>query len=158
MNAPTMETALDATPLESVATTQRASTRGRRLPASVKSYCALLIGCAFFMALLGWSASGYYVTALYLALQALLLWRARGHAFFKGTIVINQISGLVLILVLWLGDGLGPTKLDISGAMLLLNVLCGGPLMGILAVPLMHSMKKGHRLYQWFHPNAAREH
>lgn len=124
-------------------------------PASVKAYTLLLAAGALFMALLGWSASAYYVPAAYLLLQAILLWQARAYAFFRWTMIINQISGLALILVLWLGDGLGNAKLDISGAMLLLNLLFGGPLMAILAVSMLPAMRRQKALHQWFCPTAA---
>jgi hypothetical protein len=124
-------------------------------PMQVKVLVALLVTSAIVMAAIGWSASAYYVPALCLALQALLLWRGQGFALFKWIIVINQIAGLVLILVLWLGDGLGDTKLDIAGVMLLANLLCGGPLMSILAVGILPALHKGKRLFGWFHPQAA---
>jgi hypothetical protein len=127
----------------------------RRRPALVKVHAALLLVAAVIMALIGWSASAYFVPALCLLLQALLLWRGRGFASFCWIIVVNQVSGLVLILVLWLGDGLGDTKLDIAGVMLLANLLCGGPLMSILAVAIMPALHRGRRLFDWFRPGPA---
>jgi hypothetical protein len=124
-------------------------------PTQVKVYAALLLVSAIVMAAIGWSASAYYVPALCLALQALLLWRRTGFTLFKWIIVVNQFAGLVLILVLWLGDGLGDTKLDIAGAMLLANLLCGGPLMSVLAAGIMPSLHQGRRLFAWFHPQTA---
>lgn len=109
------------------------------------------------MALLGWSASAYYVPALCLLLQGALLWRGKGYAVIKGTIALNQVSGLVLVLVLWLGGGLGATKLDISGVMLLLNLLCGGPLLTLFALPMLNSMRKVQSQAQGFHQFAALE-
>ena len=124
-------------------------------PTQVKVHAALLLISGIIMALLGWSASAYYVPALCLLLQAVLLWRGKGFRLFKWIIVVNQVSGLVLILVLWLGDGLGETKLDIAGVMLLANLLCGGPLLSILAVAIMPALLKGKRLFAWFHPQTA---
>lgn len=124
-------------------------------PTAVKVYAILLVVSAIFMALLGWAANAYYVPALCLLGLAFLLWRGQGFKLFKRIILVNQVSGLVLILVLWLGDGLGATKLDISAAMLLLNLLCGGPLMSIWAAPIMPALHKGKPLFQWFHPVAA---
>lgn len=126
---------------------------GKR-PVLVTVFAFLLVASSLFMAMLGWSASAYYVPALCLFMQAFLLWRARGYGWFKWTLVINQISGLALILVLWLGSGLGAAKLDISGAMLLLNLLCGGPLMAILAIPTLPALHAGRSLHRWFHPSA----
>lgn len=128
---------------------------GQLRPMQVKIHAALLLISAVVMALLGWSASAYYVPAVCLLLQAALLWAGRGFACFKWIVVFNQISGLVLILVLWLGDGLGDTRLDIAGVMLLANLLFGGPLMSILAIAILPSLHKGKRLFNWFHPQAA---
>lgn len=124
-------------------------------PVAVKAYCILLLASAGFMALLGWSANAYYVPALCLLVLATLLWRGCGFKFFKWIILVNQVSGLVLILVLWLGEGLGAAKLDISAVMLLLNLLCGGPLISIWALAIIPALHKGKRLFQWFHPAAA---
>lgn len=125
-------------------------------PVQAIVFVVLLGVSAVTMSLLGWSASAYYVPATCLALQAVLLWRGRGFALFKWILLINQISGLILILVLWLGDGLGERKLDASGVMLLANLLCGGPLMAILAIPLLPALHRGKRLFNWFHPETAR--
>lgn len=124
-------------------------------PLPVKIYAALLFLSAVLMTLLGVSASAYYVPALCLLVQGVLLWRGRGFPAFKSIILVNQLSGLVLILVLWLGDGLGDTKLDIAGVMLLLNLLCGGPLMSVFALPIMPALHRGKRLFVWFHPQTA---
>lgn len=124
-------------------------------PLPVKIFTVLLLLSAALMTLLGLSASAYFVPALCLALQGALLWRGRGFPAFKWIILLNQLSGLLLILVLWLGDGLGDTKLDIAGVMLLLNLLCGGPLMSVFAVPIMPAMHSGKRLFVWFHPQTA---
>lgn len=119
-------------------------------PAAVTAYTVLLVLSAIFMAALGWSASAYYVPALCLLLQALLLWFGRGYGLFKWILLVNQVSGLLLILVLWLGDGLGTTKLNISGVLLLLNLLCGGPLMAIWGGGILPALRRGKRLFQWF--------
>jgi hypothetical protein len=123
-------------------------------PLRVRIYTLLLIVSAAIMAALGWSASAYYVPAVCLLLQAVLLWKAWAYGLFKWIALINQISGLILILVLWLGDGLA-MKLDISASMLLINLLRGGPLMAILAAFILPSLHKGKRLFQWFHPHIA---
>lgn len=120
-------------------------------PPQVTVYVALLGVGAIIMALLGWSASAYYVPALCLLLQGVLLWVGKGFTLFKWVMLINQISGLTLILVLWLGDGLGDVKLDIAGVMLLANLLSGGPLMALLAAPILPAMRGGKRLFVWFH-------
>lgn len=124
-------------------------------PAAVKAYTLLLLLSAVFMALLGWSASAYYVPALCLLLQAMLLWLGRSYGLFKWILLVNQVSGLILILVLWLGDGLGDRKLDVSGAMLLVNLLCGGPLMAILGGLILPALRRGKGLFHWFNPRWA---
>jgi hypothetical protein len=127
----------------------------RSRPAAVRAYAVLLVLSAIFMAALGWSASAYYVPALCLLLQALLLWFGRGYRLFKWILLVNQVSGLLLILVLWLGDGLGTTKLDIAGVMLLLHLLCGGPLMAIWGGAILPALRRGKRLFQWFNAQPA---
>ena len=124
-------------------------------PTPVKVFATLLAISAAVMALIGWAANAYFVPALCLLLQAVLLWRGSGFALFKWILVINQASGLVLILVLWLGSGLGDTKLDIAGVMLLANLLAGGPLLSILAVALLPSLHRGRQLFNWFHPQPS---
>ncbi len=125
-------------------------------PSQAKLLSALLLSSSVFMALLGMSASAYYVPAACLLLQAILLWRGAAFKLFKWIIELNQLSGLILILVLWLGDALHLPKLDISGAMLLLNLLLGGPLMSILAIPLIGSLHLSSALPHWFGlPKAA---
>jgi hypothetical protein len=121
-------------------------------PILVKAAGACLAAGAVFMALLGWSASAYFVPAACLLLQAILLWSGRGFRLFSSILVISQVSGLLLVLVLWLGDGLGTTKLDIAGVMLLANLLCGGPLMAILGAALSPSLRRNGRLARWFRP------
>lgn len=121
-------------------------------PTSVKVFTLLLVVAGMFMAMLGWSASAYYVPAMCLGLLALLLWSGRARGVFKWTLVVNQVAGLVLILTLWLGDrvGLGHAKLDVSGVALLVNLLCGGPLASILGGLMLPGLRGGQRLFNWF--------
>jgi hypothetical protein len=107
------------------------------------------------MTFIGMAANAYYAAAACLLLQALLLWRGKAFRLFEWIMLINQISGLVLILVLWLGDGLGELKLNISGVMLLINLLCGGPLMSLLAIAILVSLRLDKSLPQWFQSRAA---
>jgi len=124
-------------------------------PMSVRVYSVLLILSAIFMALLGWSAGAYYVPAMCLTLLAALLWSGRGGGLFKWVLVLNQVGGLVLILVLWLGDGLGSIKLDVSSVALLLNLLCGGPLASLLGGLMLPALGAGKRLSLWFNARPA---
>ena len=121
-------------------------------PTAVRIFSFLLVVSSIFMAMLGWSASAYYVPAMCLGLLAVLLWSGRARGFFKWTLVLNQVAGLVLILTLWLGDrvGLGHAKLDVSGVALLVNLLCGGPLASILGGLMLPGLRSGQRLFNWF--------
>jgi hypothetical protein len=65
------------------------------------------------------------------------------------------MSGLILILVLWLSDGLGTTRPDIAGVALLLNLLCGGPLMEVWGGAIPPALRKGQRLFRWFNPQLS---
>lgn len=120
-------------------------------PLAIRIYAVLLLLSSLFMALLGYSASAYYYSAAALLVVALLLWLARGYIVVTWLLLLCQLSGIALILVLWLGDGLGDIKLDISGVMLLINVFCGGPLMAILALPMLPLLRRDKPLYRWFH-------
>lgn len=124
-------------------------------PLQAKLYAALLLASGFFMAFLGLSASGYFVPAACLLLQALLIWRGQALKLFEWIMIGNQITGLALILLLWLGDGLGDLKLDLAGVMLLLNLLCGGPLMSVLSIALLGSLHFGKQITEWFRLRAA---
>lgn len=126
------------------------SLTARRRPGGVKVLAALLAIGSVFMALLGWSASAYYVPALCLLFLAALLWTGRGHRLLKWVVILNLVSGSILVLVLWLGDGLGARKLDVSGAMLLVNLLCGGPLASLLGGALLWALRPGHPVSGWF--------
>jgi len=124
-------------------------------PAAVKVSVGVLVASALVMAALGWSASAYYVPALCLLLQAALLWSGRGFGVFRSILLVNLLSGLALVLVLWLGDGLGSRKLDVSGAMLLVHLLCGGPLMAAWGGLLLPALRRGTSVFQWFNPRWA---
>ena len=69
-------------------------------PSLARLFAALLLLSSLFMALLGMSASAYFVPAACLLLQAVLVWRGKGLTLFKRIIELNQITGIVLILVL----------------------------------------------------------
>jgi len=124
-------------------------------PLAVQVFTPLLIIGGLLMAYLGLAASGYFIPALGLALAAALLWLGRGRPVFTGLMLINQLSGLVLILDLWLGGPLGVHKLDVSGVALLVNLATGGPLMAILSIPLLVSLRFGQALPAWFQARGA---
>jgi hypothetical protein len=124
-------------------------------PLQATLYAALLLASGIFMAFMGLSASGYFAPAACLLLQAVLLWRGRAFKLFEWIMLINQLTGLVLILMLWLGDSLGDLKLDVAGVMLLLNLLCGGPLMSVLAIAILGSLRFSKQIPDWFRRAAA---
>ena len=120
----------------------------RPMQASLFSMLFLLAGIV--MIWLGIDAHAYYVPAVSLALAGALLWRGRGARWFKYLLAFNQLSGIVLILDLWLGDMLHLPKLTISAAMLAANLLLGGPLMSVLAMIVFASMRFSPALPAWF--------
>ena len=122
----------------------------RSRPTVVTLFATLLLLAAVVMTYLGLYAPGYLAPAACLLLQAALLQFGRGKAAFAGIMLLNQISGLLLILVLAFGDGLGVRKLDISAVALLLNLATGGPLMGVLSLPLLGLLQFGSSLRGWF--------
>lgn len=124
-------------------------------PLQATLYAPVLLASGFFMAFMGLSAGGYFVPAVCLLLQAVLLWRGRAFRLFEWIMLINQLSGLALILLLWLGDGLGELKLDLAGVMLLTNLLCGGPLMSVLAIAILASLRFSRQIPDWFRSRAA---
>ncbi len=124
-------------------------------PLQATLYASLLLASGIFMAFMGLSAGGYFVPAASLVLQAVLLWRGRAFKLFEWNMLINQLTGLALILLLWLGDGMGDLKLDLAGVMLLTNLLCGGPLMSVLAIAILASLRFGKQIPDWFRSRAA---
>ena len=124
-------------------------------PTQAKVFTVLLLGCGLVMAYAGTMAAGYFVPAVCLLLQAALLWQGKAFKFFELIMLVNQLSGLVLILVLWLGDAMGDLKLDIAAMMLLLNLLCGGPLMSLMSIGILGSLRFSKPLPAWFHARAA---
>jgi hypothetical protein len=119
-------------------------------PFQVKIFALLLFLSSLATGIVGFAAAGYIIPAVCLLVQAFLLWSGRGRLFFTSVIAANLASGTVLILALWLGGPLGYTKLDIAGVALLCNLLCGGPLMSALGIPLLFSLQTGKKLPAWF--------
>ncbi|MDP3908628.1 hypothetical protein [Novosphingobium sp.] len=123
-------------------------------PAAAWLFAVLLLIGAGLTAFFGLSANGYLVPAAMLAIMAALLWLGRAGGLFKAVAIINLISGAVLVLTLAFGDVLGDRKLDVSGVALLVNLLTGGPLLGLLAPGLLLGLRTGKALNQWFNPAA----
>lgn len=127
----------------------------RTRPAAATLLAAFALLGALLTGYFGLSAYGYLVPAATMLVAALLLWLGRLGRLVKAMAVVNLASGVVLVLVLAFGDSLGDRKLDISGVSLLLNLLAGGPLLGLLAAPILWALRRGHKLAVWFAPATA---
>jgi hypothetical protein len=130
------------------------ATTGRR-PTQVRVLSLLLLVGGLVCALLGWSASAYYYTAGCLVMLALLLWTGRAASLVRWVLVLNVVAGLVLVLVLWLGDGLGRAKLDVSGVAFLVNHFLGGPVASLLAGAILLGLRPGRPLAAWFNARSG---
>ena len=129
------------------------TTRTRPMQATI--FSALFLLSAIIMLLLGVDAHAYYIPAIALLVEAVLLWRGASLRWFKRLLELNQLTAIILILDLWLGDLLHLPKLTISAAMLAANLLLGGPLMGILAIGALGSMHFSKTLPGWFQSGRA---
>lgn len=118
-------------------------------PRQAKVFAVLFALSAAFMAWLALDAYAYFLCALPLLACALLLWLGRGLRWFKALLTLNQITAIILILDLWLGDMLHLPKLTISALMLGANLLLGGPLMGVLALFALAAMHISTVLPDW---------
>ncbi len=124
----------------------------RKRPLQAAIYAALLAASGLFMLWLGTMANAYYVPGACLLLLAFLLWTGRARKLFERLLTFNQLSAILLLVLLLTGiaDALHLPKLDLSGALLLANLLTGGPLAAILAIPLLASLHFGKTLRGWF--------
>jgi hypothetical protein len=127
----------------------------RHRPTQAVIFSILLTVSAIVMIYMGTIASAYYAPSVCLLLAALLLWRGKAGKLFERLLLLNQLTGVVLILDLWLGDALHLPKLDISGVMLIGNMATGGPLLGVLAIPLLASLHFSKTLPDWFQAQRA---
>lgn len=125
----------------------------RPLQATVLS--CLFVASAACMAWLALDAYGYVLPAVPLLAAAAMLWLGRGLRWFRCLLVANQVTALILVLDLWLGDLLHLPKLAISAAMLAANLLLGGPLLGILSIVSLASMHFSPTLPVWLQSRAV---
>ncbi len=123
-------------------------------PPQATTFSLLFLIAALLMIWLGVDAHAYFLPAVALLLAGALLWLGRAAPWFKRLLVCNQLSAIVLVLDLWLGDLLHLPKLDISAAMLLANLALGGPLMGLLATGVLGTMHFSESLPGWFQSRA----
>jgi hypothetical protein len=126
----------------------------RTRPTVVKSFALLLAIAGMATGYFGLSANGYLVPAACLFAMAALAWLGTARALFRGVLIVNLAAGALLVLVLAFGAPLGDRKLDISGVALLANLLTGGPLLGLLAPPLILGLREGRSLARWFAPGS----
>lgn len=104
--------------------------------------CSLLLGGAALTGFVGSYAYGYLVPAATMLAAAALLWSGKLTRLVRWTTLLNLVAGTLLVLVLAFGDFLGAHKLDVSGVSLLANLLAGGPLMSLLALPVLRATAK----------------
>jgi hypothetical protein len=95
---------------------------------------------------------GYLVPACVALVMATLLWFGKAGRLFKAVVLVNLISGTLLVLVLAFGDFLGDQKLNVSGVSLLVSLLTGGPAVALVAPGLLLGLRAGKALNLWFHP------
>lgn len=124
-------------------------------PGEARLFAPFLLVAGLLTGYFGLSANGYLVPAFTVQAMAALLWLGKLGGLFKWVTLINVVSGLVLVLVLWLGDFLGDRKLDVSGVSLLVNLLTGGPGLGLIAPGLLLGLRRGKPLNAWFNPASA---
>lgn len=124
----------------------------RSRPALATVASALLAAGGLFMIWLGTMATAYYVPGACLLLLAALLWAGRALKAFKAVLLANQISGVLLLVLLLTGlaEALRLPKLDLAGVMLLLHLLTGGPVAALLSIPLLLSLHFRPTLPDWF--------
>lgn len=118
-------------------------------PLSATVLALLFAVAAALMFWLALDAYAYFIPVVPLAACAGMLWRGCGLTWFKRVLELNQLTAIVLILDLWLGDMLHLPKLTISAAMLGLNLVLGGPLLGILAIVSLAAMHFAAALPAW---------
>lgn len=119
-------------------------------PLGITLFTMLLLLAALATGYIGLSIKGFLVPAISLLVAATMLWLGRGRKAFVGLLIVNLVSGVGTDLIVALGDGLGHRKLDLSGVALLINTATGGPLMGVLSLPLLAALWWSPKLRGWF--------
>ena len=126
---------------------------GNARPFRVTLFSALLFLSAVFMAFLGTMASAYYLPAVCLLITAWCLIGARKPALFKAILVLNQVTAIVLIVSIAYRKIVLPVEditLSITALALVGNLALGGPLLGLLSIPLLLQLSFGQTLSTWF--------
>ena len=123
----------------------------RPTQATIFSILALLV--AIFALYLGTMAYSFAVMAVSILLSAFWLWSGRGLKPFKTVLVLNQVTGIALIALIAYRKIVLPYEdftLTLSGIALVGNVLVGGPLLALIAIPLLPKLSNGKPLGDWF--------
>lgn len=124
-------------------------------PGSARLNALLMVVLALLLGYFGLSANGYLVPAAIAVILAVLLWLGRAGRIFKAAVLVNLMSGTLLVLVLAFGDFLGDSKLDVSGVSLLINLMSCGPAVALLAPALLLGLRRGKPLHAWFNRAAG---
>ncbi len=124
-------------------------------PFLVQAYTVLLVVAALLTGYFGLSAWGYLVPAAVTLGLAALLWWGRWPHLLRIVLDLNVLSGALMLLVVWYGGVLGKSKLDVSGVMMIVNVVTGGPLMAVVGPPILAALRFGRTLPAWFAVNGA---
>ena len=124
----------------------------RQRPLQVTVMSGLLLLAALLMIYLGFAANAYFISGALLLLAAVLLWRGAGFKVFRNLLLANQITAILLLIFLFTGLAglLHLPRLTITGALMVINVFIGGPLLGILSIPILTSMHFSKVLPDWF--------
>ena len=126
---------------------------GNARPFQVTLFAVLLFLSAVFMVFLGTMASAYYLPAVCLLITAWCLIGARKPAWFKAILVLNQVTAIVLIVLIAYRKIVLPVEditLSITALALVGNLALGGPLLGLLSIPLLLQLSFGQTLSTWF--------
>lgn len=121
-------------------------------PTQVTVFSALLFGAAIFTLFLGTMASAYYLMSISLFISTYCLWTRWKPSVFKGFLLLNQLTAIILIVLIAYRKIALPMEdvtLSISGLALIGNVLVGGPFLGILSIPLLTLLSRGKTLPAW---------
>jgi hypothetical protein len=124
-------------------------------PGSARLFACVLLVLGLLVGYFGLSANGYLVPACVALVMATLLWFGKAGRLFKAVVLVNLISGTLLLLVLAFGDFLGDQKLNVSGVSLLVSLLTGGPAVALVAPGLLLGLRAGKALNLWFHPDPS---
>jgi len=126
-------------------------------PWIASAFAALLALSGLATGYVGLSANGFLVPAAVMLLLGGLVWFGAGLRTVAAIVALNLACGSLLDLVLALGESLGTHKLDVAGVLLLANIATGGPLVSLLAVPLLAALWFSSSFRTWLAANARHD-